>query len=156
MWSGRYIYESYSQKKVLRQVWFTLCINYLCSVYVDGKWYGEVKSNKLGNKHGYQFILNDLNPEQSYDISVKAIAGYKRVDKTAQHIFCLSEGQMSNVINVMAPAAPKSPKLRLEGLTPDGIDVTWQIPQQHGDAAISVRKTLKTFPLSMICERLYL
>ena len=108
------------------------------SVYVDGKWYGEVKSNKLGNKHGYQYILNDLNPEQSYDISVKAIAGYKRVDVDAQHIWSLSEGPMSNVINVMAPAAPRSPKLRLEGLTPDGIDVTWQIPQQHGDAAISV------------------
>lgn len=108
------------------------------SVYVDGKWYGEVKSNKLGNKHGYQYILNDLNPEQSYDISVKAIAGYKRVDTDAQHVFSLSEGEMSNVINVMAPAAPKSPKLRLEGLTPEGIDVTWLVPQQHGDATISV------------------
>ena len=45
---------------------------------------------------------------------------------------------MSNVVPVMAPAAPKSPKLRLEGLHPDGIDVTWQTPQQSGDAHISV------------------
>ena len=112
------------------------------SVYVDGSWYGEVKSHKLGNKQGYQFILNDLNPEQSYDISVKAIAGFKRVDPDAQHVFCLSEGPMSNVITVMAPAAPKSPKLRLEGLTPEGIDVTWQAPQQHGDATISVSTML--------------
>ena len=108
---------------------------------MDGQWYGEVKSNKLGNKHGYQYILTDLNPEQSYDITVKAIAGYKRVDPEAQHIFCLSEGPMSNIITVMAPAAPKSPRLRLEGLTPEGIDVTWQVPQQHGDAAISVSHT---------------
>ncbi|XP_052779768.1 uncharacterized protein LOC128217013 isoform X4 [Mya arenaria] len=115
----------------------------LYGVYVDGKWYGEVKSNKLGNKHGYQFILNDLNPEQSYDISVKAISGFKRVDPDAQHVFSMSEGPMSNVINVMAPAAPKSPKLRLEGLTPEGIDVTWQVPQQHGDATISGYQMLK-------------
>ena len=108
------------------------------SIYVDGKWYGEVKSNKLGNRHGYQYVLNDLNPEQSYDINVKAIAGYKTVDPEAQHLFCLSDGPMSNTLPVMAPAAPKSPKLRLEGLHPEGIDVTWLAPQQHGEAAISV------------------
>ena len=97
-----------------------------------------MKSNKLGNKHGYQYVLNDLNPEQSYDINVKAIAGYKTVDPEAQHLFCLSDGPMSNTLPVMAPAAPKSPKLRLEGLHPEGIDVTWLAPQQHGEAAISV------------------
>lgn len=41
----------------------------------------------------------------------------------------------------MAPAAPKSPKLRLEGLHPNGIDVTWQTPQQSGDAHISVNNS---------------
>ena len=50
---------------------------------------------------------------------------------------------MSNIVPVMAPAAPKSPKLRLEGLHPDGIDVTWQVPQQCGDAYISVSRTIK-------------
>lgn len=60
------------------------------------------------------------------------------MDADAQHIFCLSESIMSNNVTVMAPAAPKSPKLRLEGLHPDGIDVTWQTPQQSGDAIISV------------------
>ena len=125
-------------------------------MYVDGKWYGEVKSNKLGNKHGYQYILNDLNPEQSYDINVKAIAGYKRVDPDAQHVFCLSDGPLSNTVPVMAPAAPKSPKLRLEGLHPEGIDVTWLAPQQHGEAAISVGlgKTLQSAAMSFIANSL--
>ncbi|KAL5013163.1 hypothetical protein ScPMuIL_007433 [Solemya velum] len=115
----------------------------LYGVYVDGKWYGEVRANKMGNKHGYQYILNDLSPEQSYDINVKAIAGYKRIDPDAQHVFCLSDSAMSNTVPVMAPAAPKSPKLRLEGLHPEGLDVTWQIPQQCGDAAISGYQMLK-------------
>lgn len=69
---------------------------------------------------------------------LQAIAGYKRIDPDAQHVFCLSDSAMSNTVPVMAPAAPKSPKLRLEGLHPEGLDVTWQIPQQCGDAAISV------------------
>ncbi|XP_077869443.1 uncharacterized protein LOC100370084, partial [Saccoglossus kowalevskii] len=37
----------------------------------------------------------------------------------------------------MCTAPPKSPRLRLEGLHNHGIDVTWEIPQQYGDAALS-------------------
>jgi hypothetical protein len=77
-------------------------------------------------------------PEQTYDINVKAIAGYKRTDPDSQHIFSMSDSPMSNTLPVSAPAAPKSPKLMLEGLHPEGIDVSWQVPQQFGDAAISV------------------
>ncbi|KAL3853216.1 hypothetical protein ACJMK2_016773 [Sinanodonta woodiana] len=114
------------------------------AIYVDGKLYGDEKANKYGDKHGYQYILNDLSPEQSYDITVKAIAGKKRFHSMeAQHVFCLCESLMSNVLPVMAPAAPKSPKLRLEGLHPEGIDVTWAHPQQHGDAAISGYQMLR-------------
>jgi hypothetical protein len=107
-------------------------------IYVDGKWYGEIRANKASNRHGYQYYLNDLPPEQTYDINVKAIAGYKRTDPDSQHIFSMSDSPMSNTLPVSAPAAPKSPKLMLEGLHPEGIDVSWQVPQQFGDAAISV------------------
>ncbi|KAK3579080.1 hypothetical protein CHS0354_029940 [Potamilus streckersoni] len=114
------------------------------AIYVDGKLYGDEKANKYGDKHGYQYILNDLSPEQSYDITVKAIAGKKRFHSMeAQHVFCLCDSLMSNVVPVMAPAAPKSPKLRLEGLHPEGIDVTWIHPQQHGDATISGYQMLR-------------
>ncbi|XP_055882729.1 uncharacterized protein LOC106055997 isoform X2 [Biomphalaria glabrata] len=112
-------------------------------IYLDGKWHGEVKSNQLYDKQGYRFYLTDLSPEQSYDVSVKAVAGERIIDQKAQHIYCLSESPMSNIIPVMAPAAPRSPKLRLEGLHPEGIDVTWQIPQQLGDAFISGYQMLK-------------
>ncbi|KAH9503746.1 hypothetical protein Btru_066540, partial [Bulinus truncatus] len=112
-------------------------------IYLDGKWHGEVKSNQLNDRQGYHFYLTDLSSEQSYDVSVKAVAGERIIDPNAQHIYCLSESLMSNIIPVMAPAAPKSPKLRLEGLHPDGIDVTWQVPQQLGDAYISGYQMLK-------------
>ncbi|CAL1538548.1 unnamed protein product [Lymnaea stagnalis] len=113
------------------------------SIYVDNKWHGEVKANQLSDKQGYHFYLTDLSSEQSYDISVKAVAGQRGVDPSALHVYCLSESPMSNLIPVMAPAAPKSPKLRLEGLHPEGIDVTWQVPQQLGDAFISGYQMLK-------------
>ncbi|XP_012935394.1 uncharacterized protein LOC101845075 isoform X2 [Aplysia californica] len=113
------------------------------SIFIDGKWHGEVKANKMSDSQGYQFFLTDLSPEQSYDVSVKTVAGERRIDPQSQHIYCLSESPMSNIVPVMAPAAPKSPKLRLEGLHPDGIDVTWQVPQQCGDAYISGYQMLK-------------
>ncbi|GFR62047.1 fibronectin, partial [Elysia marginata] len=113
------------------------------SIFIDGKWHGEVKANSLADKQGYQFYLTDLSSEQSYDVSVKAVAGERQIDPYAAHTYCLSESPMSNIVPVMAPAAPKSPKLRLEGLHPDGIDVTWQCPQQHGDAYISGYQMLK-------------
>ncbi|XP_076447663.1 uncharacterized protein LOC143284653 isoform X3 [Babylonia areolata] len=113
------------------------------AIYVDGQWHGEVKASRMGDQQGYQFFLTDLAPEQSYDVSVKAIAGDRSSDPDAQHVYCLSESFMSNIVPVMAPAAPKSPKLRLEGLHPDGIDVTWQTPQQSGDAHISGYQMLK-------------
>ncbi|XP_067685414.1 uncharacterized protein [Haliotis asinina] len=115
----------------------------LYSIYIDGHWHGEVKANKMSDKQGYQFFLTDLSPEQPYDISIRAICGTRRVDSDAQHIYCLSDSSMSNIVPVMAPAAPKSPKLRLEGLHPDGIDCTWQVPQQFGDASISGYQMLK-------------
>ncbi|XP_046358181.2 uncharacterized protein LOC124136325 [Haliotis rufescens] len=115
----------------------------LYSIYIDGHWHGEVKANKMSDKQGYQFFLTDLSPEQPYDISIRAICGTRRVDSDAQHVYCLSDSGMSNIVPVMAPAAPKSPKLRLEGLHPDGIDCTWQVPQQFGDASISGYQMLK-------------
>ncbi|XP_059161356.1 uncharacterized protein LOC131944640 isoform X2 [Physella acuta] len=113
------------------------------SIFIDNKWHGEVKANPQNDKQGYQFYLTDLSSEQSYDVSVKAVAGERVLDTRAQHIYCLSASPMSNIIPVMAPAAPKSPKLRLEGLHPEGIDVTWVVPQQCGDAYISGYQMLK-------------
>ncbi|XP_025107507.1 uncharacterized protein LOC112572161 isoform X5 [Pomacea canaliculata] len=113
------------------------------AIYVDGQWHGEVKANRIGDNQGYQFFLTDLEPEQSYDIAVKAVAGDRHLDPDEQHIYCLCESAPSNIVPVMAPAAPKSPKLRLEGLHPNGIDVTWQTPQQSGDAHISGYQMLR-------------
>ena len=50
----------------------------------------------------------------------------------------MSDSELSNTLPVSAPAAPKSPELRLESMTPQGIRVTWVAPQQYGDADISV------------------
>lgn len=41
------------------------------SIYVDDKWHGEIRTNKMSDQQGYQFYLTDLLSEQGYDISVK-------------------------------------------------------------------------------------
>lgn len=71
------------------------------------------------------------------------MSGQKQVDPDQNHIFCLSESSFSNIIPVQAPAAPKSPELRLESMTPQGIRVTWLAPQQYGEAEISVSDQAK-------------
>ena len=62
----------------------------------------------------------------------------RKVDPQSNKIFCLTESELSNTLPVMCPAPPKSPMLRLEGMHTEGIDITWEMPQQYGDAAISV------------------
>ena len=79
----------------------------------------------------------------------QAFAGQRKADPTSDSIYCLCESDMSNTIAVMCPAPPTSPVLRLEGMDANGIDVTWSIPQQYGDAQVSVSK------LTFFCEKLF-
>jgi len=74
-------------------------------------------------------------------ISLQCLAGNKNVDPLANHVFCLSDSDMSNLLTVVAPSVPRSPNLRLEGLSSRGIEVTWQIPQEMGEVKLSVCHT---------------
>ncbi|CAH1782616.1 unnamed protein product [Owenia fusiformis] len=111
------------------------------NIYLDGAWHGEIMATTQANKNGYQYHMTDLTPGQSYDIQMKAYAGDKRTE--GNHVYCLSESIMSNSLPVMCPAPPKSPCLTIEGIHDGGIDVTWQSPQQYGDAVVSGYQLLK-------------
>jgi hypothetical protein len=43
----------------------------LCRVFLDGKWYGDVKANPTSDSNGYQYCLSNLAAGQTYDITVK-------------------------------------------------------------------------------------
>ena len=60
----------------------------------------------------------------------------------SESVYCICDSDMSHGISVMCPAPPRSPHLRLEGMHSEGIDVTWEMPQQFGDAQVSVSKTI--------------
>ncbi|XP_077978814.1 uncharacterized protein LOC144434231 [Glandiceps talaboti] len=107
-------------------------------IYVDGKENGEldVKKAESGGKF-YQYYITDLQPSVSYDITVRTYTGQKEADLSTGSVYCGVLGPPSNVLPVMCTAPPRSPRLRLEGLHSNGIDVTWEIPQQYGDAALS-------------------
>ena len=68
----------------------------------------------------------------------QAFAGQRNVEANAETVYSLCDSEMSNTLSVMCPAPPTSPVLRLESMDSQGIDVTWTIPQQYGDAQISV------------------
>nr|XP_034305803.1 uncharacterized protein LOC105321045 isoform X1 [Crassostrea gigas] len=112
-------------------------------IYLNDKFFGKIDASTKMDRQGYQYVITGLNPEESYDVKVKSMTGQKQVDPDQLHIFCLSESSFSNTIPVQAPAAPKSPELRLESMTPQGIRVTWLAPQQYGEAEISGYRLLK-------------
>ncbi|KAK3103976.1 hypothetical protein FSP39_023382, partial [Pinctada imbricata] len=113
------------------------------AIFLNGKYYGDIRSSTASDRRGYQYVLTGLNPEESYDVNIRSIAGHKPVDAYENHVFCMSDSELSNTLPVCAPAAPKSPELRLESMTPKGIRVTWVQPQQYGDADISGYQLLK-------------
>ncbi|XP_070557721.1 uncharacterized protein [Ptychodera flava] len=107
-------------------------------IYVDGKEVGELDVKKAGSKHKqYQYYITDLQPGVSYDVTVRTYTGQKDVDLSKGRVYCGVLSPTSNVLPVMCTAPPRSPRLRLEGLHNGGIDVTWEIPQQYGHAALS-------------------
>ena len=55
----------------------------------------------------------------------------------------------------MAPAPPESPHLRIEGLHSEGIDVTWTMPQQFGDASVSVSPSSVCCGVEVVSSRVY-
>ncbi|XP_064633270.1 uncharacterized protein LOC135491376 [Lineus longissimus] len=115
----------------------------LYSIYLDGVWHGEVKAMGAADRKGYQYYLTDLLPGQSYDVTVKSVAGQLKIDPNTDHVNCLSESDHSNSVQITCPAPPMSPMIRIESMTTEGIDITWQTPQQFGDAQISGYQILK-------------
>lgn len=113
-------------------------------VFVDGDMIGEVRSNNSLNKTGYQFSCSRLTPGKTYDLVVKAYAGEKiSSGQKVDSIFCLSESDDTNMIQVTCSAPPESPTLHIMSMDVDGIDVGWEMPQQYGDAAVSGFQMIK-------------
>lgn len=53
-------------------------------------------------------------------------------------VSCLASSEYSNNLMVTSTAPPDPPKLKLASISPEGIEITWQFPQQYGDAVVSV------------------
>jgi hypothetical protein len=82
-------------------------------------------------------FYTNVNIDRLYFLS-QSVAGQLKIDPSADHVNCLSESDRSNMVQITCPAPPMSPMIRIESMTPEGIDITWQTPQQFGDAQISV------------------
>lgn len=110
-------------------------------VYLDGVWHGEVMARAKADETGYQYYINDLRPGHTYDITVRSVAGQKKPEGDTVYILCQSK--LSNTLPVTCSAPPSSPHINIEGMTPQGIYITWEVPQQYGDAKLSGYQLLK-------------
>jgi hypothetical protein len=55
-------------------------------------------------------------------------------------VSCLVSSDFSNTLSLIPAAPPDPPFLRIVSMSPDGIELTWDFPQEYGDAYVSVRK----------------
>ena len=83
-------------------------------------------------------MICDLVPGKSYEVAIQAFCGVKLTQPTEGPIVaCLVPSEYSNDLMVTPSAPPDPPRLRLAALSSDGIEITWQFPQQYGDAIVS-------------------
>ena len=84
-------------------------------------------------------MIDDLIPGKSYDTMVQAFSGEKVTYPTeGPKISCIVGGEFSNDLSITTAAPPGPTRVRLAAIHPDGIDVTWNFPEQYGDAVCSV------------------
>lgn len=83
-------------------------------------------------------MIEDLLPGKTCDVTVQSICGERLAHPVDTPVVsCLIASDYST--NLLAsPAAPPDPvRLRVAAISTDGIEITWQFPQQYGDAVVS-------------------
>lgn len=111
-------------------------------VFLDDELYGEICTNNHYNKNGYQFILTELSLHHSYKVFVKSVCGQKHTDLGSSHVCLMSDSVPSNMLWIRAPTDPKSPKLFIKKMSPEGIDIGW-VSQQNAENNIAGYQILK-------------
>ena len=83
-------------------------------------------------------MIDDLVPGKSYHTMVQAFSGEKvTYASEGPKISCIVASEFSNDLSVN-PAAPPGPvRVKLAAIHLGGIDVTWNFPEQYGDATCS-------------------
>lgn len=83
-------------------------------------------------------MICDLVPGQSYDTLVQSFAGERLMHPVESPLVsCLIASEYSNSLSVTPSAPPDPVRLRVAAICSDGIELTWQYPQQYGDAVVS-------------------
>jgi hypothetical protein len=89
-------------------------------------------------------MICDLIPGKSYSVTCESLCGQRVTQPTDSSVVsCLVASEPSNVLSVSPSAAPEPVRLRVAAISTDGIEVTWQYPQQYGDAIVSGYQLVK-------------
>ncbi len=84
-------------------------------------------------------MISDLQPGQLFNVHVIALSGDRFTHPTEGPVVsCLISSEFSNILSVTPVAPPEAVRLKLVGVSTDGLDLTWPFPQQYGEAFVSV------------------
>ncbi len=104
-------------------------------VFVNKKFHGEIYSN---NSSSYSYMIDGLMPGKCYHTMVQAFSGERVTYPTeGPKVSCIVGSEYSNDLSVTAAAPPGPTRVKLAALHTDGIDITWNFPEQYGDAVCS-------------------
>ncbi|CAF0740560.1 unnamed protein product, partial [Didymodactylos carnosus] len=107
-------------------------------IFLDGKEREELPTN---GRTSFKYEINDLKPDQTYSVYIKAVIGHKKLDGYVYQ--CQIESLPSNELSLKCSAPPKIPPPRLERMSPNGVDIVWDTPVEYGDAKLTGYQILK-------------
>ena len=97
-------------------------------IFLDDKLHGQIETN---GRQSFKYDFNKLQARRTYDISVKAFIGQKKLDR---HVYqCDIESDASRPLSLKCWAPPIGTTPRIELMHSNGIDILWDIPVEDGD-----------------------
>ncbi len=103
-------------------------------IFLNGKLHEEIEIN---GRQSFKYAFNKLQEEQTYLIYIKSVIAQKKLEGYVYQ--CDIESNVSNELLLNCAIPPKGTTPRLERLDPNGIEISWDAPEEFGDVKLTVR-----------------
>ena len=103
-------------------------------IFVDNEQHGELQAN---SRRSFKYEFSQLQPDQIYSIYIKSVTEHKKVDGCLYQ--CAVESNQSESVNLKCILPPKGTPLRIERMSPEGIEIAWTEPTEYDQVQLIVR-----------------
>lgn len=101
--------------------------------FLNGNLHGELDSN---GRQSFRYDFTKLQAEQTYSVYIKAVTGQKKLHGYVYQ--CDVESNISNELTLKCAAPPRGTLARIVKMHSNGVDITWDAPNDSGDVKLTV------------------